>query len=197
MRRFARAIGVLLLLVIAACASEPSNPNPHANDTLVAAPIDLSRYMGRWYVIGNIPYLGEGDYVGTYAEWALRGDGKIMDAFVGRRYGFDQPITGSFFIDIVVSGSRNGEWRVCFSWLACMPRLVLYVDQNYQYTIVGLPDKTLGWIMARDPQVTDEMYASLLSRLDALGFDTTLFRRVPQRPEQIGKPGFQSPGKMQ
>ncbi|CAN7795521.1 lipocalin family protein [Caballeronia sp. LjRoot34] len=195
MRRVVHAVGVPLLLAIAACAGAPPNPNPRANDSLVAVSIDLPRYMGRWYVIGNIPYLGDQDYVGTYVQWALRSDGKIMDAFVGRRYGFDQPVTGSFFIDTIVPSTRNGEWRVCFSWLACVTRLTLYVDESYQYTIVGLPDKSLGWIMARDTQVSDEMYAALLLRLAALGFDVSRFRRVPQQLDQIGKPAFQSPGK--
>jgi hypothetical protein len=49
-------------------------------------------------------------------------------------------------------------------------------------------------LFARSPDISDAKYYELLSRLDEMGYDTLRFRRVPQAPEQIGKPGFQSPG---
>jgi apolipoprotein D and lipocalin family protein len=42
--------------------------------------------------------------------------------------------------------------------------------------------------------MSDDIYRSMLARLDAMGYDTARFSRVPQSPEQIGQPGFQSPG---
>ena len=49
-------------------------------------------------------------------------------------------------------------------------------------------------LFAHSPDISDAKYHELLSRLDEMGYDTSRFRRVPQTPEQIGKPGFQSPG---
>jgi apolipoprotein D and lipocalin family protein len=40
----------------------------------------------------------------------------------------------------------------------------------------------------------DTTFRAMLGRLDEMGYDTSRFRRVPQRPEQIGMPGFASPG---
>ncbi|SAL17839.1 Lipocalin family protein [Caballeronia choica] len=77
------------LLCLAGCSAEPPNLNPRAPAPLVTGPVDFPRYMGRWYVIANIPYVGEHDYVGSYAQRTLRDDGLIDDAFLGRRYGFD------------------------------------------------------------------------------------------------------------
>jgi len=34
----------------------------------------------------------------------------------------------------------------------------------------------------------------LLARLQAMGYDISRFRRVPQFPEQLGQPGFTHPG---
>jgi len=183
------------LFTLAACAVSPPNTNPHANTPLIPVAIDLTRYMGRWYIIGNIPYLGENHFVGSYVEWALRRDGKILDAYVGRKEGFDKPVEGSLFIDKVVRNSGNGNWTTCFTWLVCMNRLSIFVDPDYQYTIVSLPDKSLVWIMARNPEVSGETYATMLARLDALGFDIAQVKRVPQFPKEIGQPGFQSPGR--
>ena len=75
-----------------------------------------------------------------------------------------------------------------------MTQLTLYVDPDYHYTILGYPGKNLGWIFSRERDMSDDTYRALLGRLDAMGYDTSRFRRVPQRPDQLGKAGFSSPG---
>ena len=46
--------------LLAACASTPKNPNPRADVPVKLAKIDdLPRYMGKWYVIAEIPWFGE------------------------------------------------------------------------------------------------------------------------------------------
>lgn len=158
------------------------------------ANVDLPRYMGRWYVIAIIPYFLESKYVGSYTDWSLREDGKIDDRYTAHPKTFDASPSNFHFVDSVVPDSGNGEWKVRIVWPIHVTQLTLYVDDDYRYTLLGLRDKSLGWIFARDPDVSDEVYRSLLARFDALGFDASRFRRVPQHPEQIGKPGFLSPG---
>ncbi|MFX8339504.1 lipocalin family protein, partial [Acinetobacter baumannii] len=60
-----------------------------------------------------------------------------------------------------------------------------------RYALIGYPGKRLGWIFARDPEMSDDRYRELLQRLDAQGYDTSRLLRIAQRPEQIGAPGFQ------
>jgi apolipoprotein D and lipocalin family protein len=60
MRRFAcAAAAVFLLFVLNGCSGDPPNPNPRAGVPLQTVPVDLPRYMGRWYIIANIPYFAE------------------------------------------------------------------------------------------------------------------------------------------
>ncbi len=186
---------IVALVVIAGCASTPANPNPRAAQEPKLARVDLPRYMGRWYVIANIPYFGERNYVASRAEWRLRDDGKIADAYVGKKDGFDQPETRREFVDTVVPGTHNAHWSVRLVWPIYVSQLTLYVDDNYEYTLLGYPGKSLGWIFARKPEMSDSKYRELLEKFDEQGYDTSLFRRVPQKPEQIGQPGFQSPEK--
>ena len=56
---------------------------------------------------------------------------------------------------------------------------------------MGYKNKSLGWIFARKPELTEEKYREMLARFEAQGFDSSKFRRVPQKPEEIGKPGFE------
>ncbi len=175
------------------CASTPPNPNPLRDAPLQIASLDLPRYMGRWYVIANIPYVAERRFVGSYAQWDLRSDGRIDDAYYGHERTFDGALKHYQFIDTVVPGSGNGKWRVQLFWPVTVTQLTLYVDPDYRYTILGYPGKSLGWIFARDPKMDDATYQSLLQRLASMGYDTSRFQRVAQFPEQIGLPGFQSP----
>lgn len=195
-----RGIAIIVALVtVAGCASTPPGvttiANPRAAQEQKLAKVDLPRYMGRWYLIANIPYFGEKNYVASRAEWTLRDDGKIDDAYVGRKGGFDQPETRREFVDTVVPGTDNAHWRVRLLWPIYVSQFTLYVDDNYEYTLLGYPDKSLGWIFARTPDISDVKYRELLVKFNQQGYDTARFRRVPQRPEQIGQPGFQSPEK--
>ncbi|MGA3251441.1 MAG: lipocalin family protein, partial [Paraburkholderia sp.] len=69
-RHIAAWLAVCLLTLAAGCSNAPPNPNPRAAVPLRTVPVDLPRYMGRWYVIANIPYFAERVFVGSRAEWA-------------------------------------------------------------------------------------------------------------------------------
>lgn len=174
-------------LAMTGCTSGPPNPNPRADLPLQSVPVDLPRYMGRWYVIANIPYFAERGFVASRAEWTLRSDGRIDDVFIGRKGGFDGPEKRYQFLDTVKPGSNGGEWSVRLFWPIHVTQITLYVDPDYRYTILGYPGKNLGWIFARQPQISEEDYRALLARLDAMGYDTSRFQRVPQVPGQIGQ----------
>lgn len=188
----ARMLAFVALCATSACTPAPPNGNPRAELPLQTVPIDLSRYMGRWYIIANIPYFAERGFVGSYAQWSLRADGKIDDSYAGHKKRFDAPLTQYHFVDTVLPGSGNAKWKVRLFWPIYATQWTVYVDPDYRYTILGYPDKTLGWIFARSPVISDEVYQSLLARMDAMGYDTSRVRRVPQMPSQIGKPGFAS-----
>ena len=197
MSRPLRAVLVLsaVALVLSACISSPKNPNPRAQGELKLAPsVDLSRYMGRWYIVANIPYFAEKDFVGSYAEWNLRDDGKIDDSYYAHKNTFDAPLKHYQFTDSVIPGTNNAEWSVRIFWPLYASQKTLYVDDDYQYTLIGYTDRKLGWIFARSPNISDAKYRELLGRLEEMGYDTSRFRRVPQTPDQIGKQGFHSPG---
>ena len=56
---------VLACATLTSCSGAPPNPNPLADVPLKVASVDLPRYMGRWYVIANIPYFAERGYRAT------------------------------------------------------------------------------------------------------------------------------------
>lgn len=195
--RFAAITGLAFLL--AACATQNTGNAPEAISgktpprVLQPVPVDLTRYMGRWYTIATVPYLNEREYVGSYADWELRPDGRIDDNYYGRRYGFDQPLTGGALVAHTVPGSGGGKWRVTILWPFDVVVLTVYVDPDYRYTVRCAEDGSPIWILSRTPDMDDDVYASLVRRLAAMGIHTEGLRRVPQHPEQVGLPGFMAP----
>lgn len=179
-------------LGLTACATKGTQPNGQSMRPLVTAEyVDLKRFMGRWYVISNIPYWGERGYVGSYVEYALRDDGDIDDFFFGHKKSFDQPLQKITLKDSVVNTDTNAEWRASPFWPISFPYLILYVDADYQTAIIGYPDRSLAWIFSRKADISEQMLKMLQTKLSEHGYDVNQLLRVPQKVTDIGRPGFQ------
>ena len=66
--------------------------------------------------------------------------------------------------------------------------LILDLDPNYQWVVVGHPSRKYGWIMARSKMLAEPIYSGILQRLAAQGYDTSKFQKVPQRASAADRP---------
>ncbi|WP_295549044.1 lipocalin family protein [uncultured Pseudacidovorax sp.] len=147
--------------------------------------VDLRRFMGDWYVIGNIPTLPERDAYNAVESYSLDGDGRIRTRFRYREGAFDGPLRTMNPIGTVVPGSGNAVWGMQFIWPIKAEYVIVDVDPAYSLTIIGRSARDYAWIMARDPSIPDQRYDAAVARLQALGYDVSKLRRVPQRwPER-------------
>lgn len=149
--------------------------------------VDLDRYLGRWYVIANIPYFLEKGKVASYDTYARRPDGRLDNHFTFRRGGFDAPEETWRGTAWVVDGKTNAKWKVRFLWPLTSTYLVLELDPEYRWAVVGTPGRNLLWILARDRQLTPEVYENILGRIEAQGYDRSRIVPVPQ-PETTVPP---------
>ena len=152
--------------------------------------VDLDRYMGRWYLIANIPYWLERGNVAPYVEYRRREDGLIEDLYTARD-AFDKPPFTKRGLIEVTDPMRNTEGRITFMVPLWQEYGVLYLDENYRYTVIGHPSRNYAWLFAREPQVSDEVYAEMLEALEDNQFNVSRVLKIPQLPEQAGLPGFQ------
>ena len=145
--------------------------------------VDLARYMGDWRVIANIPYFAEKGCVDSIESYALRPDGTIENWFTYRKQTFTAPQKTVRARAYVTNPATNAEWRVKFlGGLISAPYLILDLDPNYHWTVVGHPSRNYGWIMAREKTLPSETYQAILHRLAAQGYDPARFVKVPQVP---------------
>jgi apolipoprotein D and lipocalin family protein len=172
------------LLLLAGCSGDqpPLTLAPH---------VDLDRYAGRWYIIANIPYFAERGNVGSYFDISFGPGNKLTDLYAGRSKSFDAPLKQYTLTGYVVPDTGNARWRESPFWPLYLSYLILYVDPDYRTALVGYPGRGYGWVLSREDTMDDATYQSLLGRFAAQGYDISQFRRVAQKPDQIGQPGFQ------
>lgn len=171
--------------VVGGCAGPDKRAAPEP-----ATPVDLSRYMGAWHVIANIPYFAERGKVATRDEYTMRADGRIDNVFVYRKE-FNAPEKRMHAIARVLPDPDNTRWKIRFFGVINTDYLILDHDADYRWALIGHPSRKYAWIFARDPRMDAAMYAQLLDRLVDFGYERNALLRVPQFPDQQGTPGFQ------
>ena len=155
---------------------EPLRPVAH---------VDLPRYMGDWHVIANIPYFAEKGCVDSIESYALRPDGDIDNWFSCRKKTFEAPMKRKAnALAVVDDRTTNAVWHVKFFKVISVKYVILDLDPNYQWTVVGHPSRNYGWVMARSPPLSDELYQRALRSLASQGYDTSRFEKVPQQPDK-------------
>jgi apolipoprotein D and lipocalin family protein len=161
-------------MLLLACAS--TRPPVHT-----VQHVDLPRYMGDWYVIAEIPNLAENHCLDSVESYALRADGKIDNWFSCRKKSSDAPMKRvTSATASIADTSTNASWHLRFFKVIPVDYVILDLDPNYQWVMVGHPSRRWGWILARSSTLADPLYDSILTRTRAQGYDPQKFVKVPQ-----------------
>ncbi|WP_269792247.1 lipocalin family protein [Stenotrophomonas sp. Iso1] len=158
-------------------------------------PVDLQRFMGRWYVIGRVPNFVERGHVASVNTYALREDDKVAINYQFRE-GFGEPTEALNIRAKVDEDSGNRRWRTWFYRVVPTHSRILEVAPDYSWALIGYPGREMAWIFAREPDMDNTLYRHLALRLrDKYDVNTDKLKRVPQHPEQVGRLGFEVPNK--
>ena len=69
---------------------------------------------------------------------------------------------------------------VYFFWPFGGEYLILDLDENYQYVLVGSSSKNYLWILCRTKTMDDLTYNNLVKKAESLGFETSKLIKVLQ-----------------
>jgi apolipoprotein D and lipocalin family protein len=174
-KRISSWLAMLVLLpFIGACASK--GPEMKTVDY-----VDLERFMGDWYVIANIPTFLEKGAHNAVESYALNDDGTIATSFVFRADSFDGEEKRYQPKGFVRDTESNAEWGMRFIWPIKADYRIVYLDENYTQTVIARQKRDFVWIMAREPNISDEEYDKLVDFVESIGYDISKIERVPQR----------------
>lgn len=145
--------------------------------------VELEKFMGRWYVIANIPTrfeIGAYNATETYT-WNEKGQFIEVD-FRFRQDAFNGPEKKIPQKGFVFNRETKSEWRIQPFWPLQFVYLIVDVAPDYSDTIIGVPDRGNVWIMARSPQMSEERYQQLVTKIAAFGYDISELKKIPQQP---------------
>lgn len=193
MRPIARFVPALLFALFTALLS-PAWAADDGTDT-AAPPLELQRMMGNWYVIARIANPVERGHVASRNEYRSYEDGKVSVRYVYRE-GFSEPEQEKTMRASVDEDSGNRDWRVWFYRIVPTRQRILEIAPDNSWMLISWPGRDLAWIFARKPDMDATLYRELVARLrDEYGVYTDKLKRVPQRPDQVDRLGFEVPGK--
>jgi apolipoprotein D and lipocalin family protein len=143
--------------------------------------VDLERFMGDWYVIANIPTFAEKGAHNAVESYRLDDDGTIATTFTFRKDTFDGPEKQYNPRGYVRDTRSNAEWGMQFIWPFRGDYRIIYLEDDYSATIIGRNKRDYVWLMAREPQMSEENYANAVQLIVDAGYDVSDLQRVPQR----------------
>lgn len=173
----ARLVVAIVALAGVACASSPSGVKP-VGFPEERLPIDLSRFMGDWYVIAHIPLPQEAASHEAIERYEMRDDGTIDVRFTFCDERIDGPLREYTLRAWVHDEETNAEWRVRPIWPLRLHYQIVELDPDYRETVV-VNASGYAWIMARADSIAADRLAGMTERLAERGFDTSRLREVP------------------
>lgn len=141
--------------------------------------VELPRYLGRWYEIARYPnrFEKQCDRDAT-ATYALREDGRISVLNACTRHDGSRDEAKGWAK--VSDQATNAKLKVTFFWPFFGDYWILDLGPNYEYAVVGEPQRKYLWILSREPHMSEPQYREITSKLDAKGYDPNKLMRVTQ-----------------
>lgn len=154
----------------------------------VVGAVDLSRYAGRWYEIARLPNRFEKKCADSVtATYTLRSDGKVD--VVNRCRKANGEYTTAKGKAKIVDNKTNAKLKVTFFWPFYGDYWILDLGPNYEYAVVGAPNRDYLWVLSRTAQIDEQLYQNLLAKMAARGFETGRMIRTshPTEPGGTGR----------
>ena len=150
---------------------------------ITVAKVDIERFMGDWYVIANIPTFLEKNATNAIESYRQNSKGQIETTFTffqdnpsGRKKVYKP--TG-----FIYNSETNAEWRMQFIWPFKAPFLIIDLDDDYSYTVIGVPNRKYVWIMSREPILSDDIFSEITQKLAVIGYDISKIQKIVQEWE--------------
>lgn len=169
---------VLLFFILNGCVALKENSMPPLETVNF---VDVNRYVGQWYEIASFPHNFQEGCVGSRATYSLRDDGKITvvnECYDGSFSGRLRTATGKAW---VVDKKTNAKLKVSFFWPFAGDYWIIDLGENYEYAVVGHPSRKYLWILSRTPEIEENIYGNILTRLEKQGYNTAKLIRTPQK----------------
>ena len=186
--RFPLCLAAIAVLGVLPSCRTTSSKKPNAPLPTVSK-VDPKRYAGAWHEVARLPNRFQKDCLKSTANYTVNRDGtlEVLNT-CAEKGGRMSDVKG---VAEPVPGSGNARLRVKFQGLAALAPVpeegnywIIGLDPNYQWAMVGTPDRNFLWFLSRKPQLPYDTYRTLKARARELGFDTS--KLIPEEKTPAG-----------
>jgi apolipoprotein D and lipocalin family protein len=170
-------IVICLIFLVLPCIARKTTEPPFKT----VKHVDIERYMGVWYEIARFPHRFERDLVGVTAIYKLQANGRISVLNQGYKYTLDGKHKKAKGRARIPNPDFPGYLQVSFFLCFWADYLILELDKDYQYVLVGSSSSNYLWILARTPEMQNDVYDTLVHKAAELGYDVRKLEKVVQR----------------
>lgn len=177
-----KILAMPLVAILAGCAtSGPSLPTQ--------ANVDLNKYAGTWYEQARLPNRFQEDCAGNVqAEYTLRPDNTISVTNQCRaKDGSTKVAEGEGRLSKAADPQDPAILEVRFAptWLSWLPMVwgdywIMKLQGDYQYSLVGTPDRKYLWVLSRDKHADNAVVTDLLNYARTLNFPVDQVITTPE-----------------
>ena len=134
--------------------------------------VELKKYLGKWYEIAHLPFRFQEGCTDTTATYSLSEDGSISVLNECIKNGKVKRAKGKAK---VVDKSSGAKLKVTFFWPFYGDYWIIDLSKDYDYAVVGTPNRKYLWILSRTPRMDDKLYSQLIESVKSKGFDVDNF----------------------
>jgi apolipoprotein D and lipocalin family protein len=175
----AAMLAVLFLASLVGCASTGRD---EGRPLEVVPTVDLLRYMGTWYEIASYPNSFQRGCTATRATYRLLEDGRVEVLNECRRGSLEGELTTARGKAKVVDPATRAKLKVTFFWPFYGDYWIIDLGEDYEYAVVGHPNRQYLWILSRTPRMDEALYDRILERLTTKqAYDVTKLVKTAQQ----------------
>jgi len=158
---------VFMLIMLCGCSRHTATVYPPLQ---TVERVDLNRYLGEWHEIARYPNSFQQGCLSSSAVYSLRADGdiRVVNSCRDKDSGELRTAVGRAW---VVAPPDNSRLKVSFFWPFRGDYWIIALGPDYEYAVVGTPDRQYLWILSRTPLMQPALYDSLIKNTEKQGFD--------------------------
>ena len=130
--------------------------------------VALEKYLGKWFEIARLPAKFQEGCSMTTATYTLSKDGSISVLNECQRDGKLKQSKGKAK---VVDKTSNAKLKVTFFWPFYGDYWIIKLGADYDYAVVGTPNRKYLWILSRTPKMDEKLFSEILEFSNSKGFD--------------------------
>lgn len=160
-------LAVIIMALLCGCSHQATTVYPPLQ---TVERVDLNRYLGTWYEIARYPNTFQQGCLGSRAVYSLRDDGdiRVLNSCRDKESGEERTAIGRAW---AVDPPANSRLKVSFFWPFRGDYWIIALGRDYEYVLVGTPNRKYLWLLSRNPQMAPALYDALMQKAEKQGFE--------------------------